>query len=147
VLYARQWGGTFADSEDVVQEAFLKLIGKGVQPDNPTQYLFAAVRHAALDLQRSAARRRAREQSAMEKRPLFETTSTANEERESIEVALLGLPEEQREVVVMKIWGELTFEAIGQVLDVSPNTAASRFRYAIKALRKALEAPGREVLK
>ena len=61
---------------------------------------------------------------------------------------MLGLPEEQREVVVMKVWGELTFEAIGQVLDVSPNTAASRFRYAIKALRKALVAePGREVLK
>jgi len=148
VLYARQWGGTFGDAEDVVQEAFVKMIRKGVQPEDPTAYLFAAVRHAALDHRRSAARRRARERTAMQHRPWFEGMPTAGEERESLQVALLALPESQREVVVMKIWGELTFEAIGRVLSVSSNTVASRYRYAIKALRKTLDPhPDGEVLK
>jgi RNA polymerase sigma-70 factor (ECF subfamily) len=147
VLYARQWAGTFSDAEDVVQEAFVKMIRKRARPHDPVAYLFGAVRHIARDQQRSAARRRSRERSAMEHRPLFETLSTESEEREQIETTLLTLPESQREVVILKIWGELTFEAIGQVLQVSPNTAASRYRYAIQALRKILDGEsGREAL-
>ena len=46
------------------------------------------------------------------------------------------MPNEQREVVVMKIWNELTFADIGTVLGISQNTAASRYRYALGALRK-----------
>lgn len=148
VLYARQWAGSFSDAEDVVQEAFVKMIRKGAQPEDPAAYLFAAVRRVALDQQRSAARRRSRERAVAEHGPLFETLPTEDEEREQVEAALLTLSDAQREVVVMKIWGELTFEAIGRVLDVSPNTAASRYRYAIQALRTILGTdPGREVLK
>jgi RNA polymerase sigma-70 factor (ECF subfamily) len=56
----------------------------------------------------------------------------------SVETALGALPEEQREVLVMKIWGELTFSQIGQALAISPNTAASRYRYAIERLEIVL---------
>jgi RNA polymerase sigma-70 factor (ECF subfamily) len=48
------------------------------------------------------------------------------------------LPEEQREVLALKIWGEQTFEQIGASLGVPPNTAASRYRYALKTLRREL---------
>jgi len=41
-------------------------------------------------------------------------------------------------VLVMKIWDELTFAEIGQALGISPNTAASRYRYALAALKKDL---------
>ena len=54
--------------------------------------------------------------------------------------ALAALPTEQREVIVMKIWGGLTFKGIGNVLRISPNTAASRYRYALEALRSHLSA-------
>ena len=51
------------------------------------------------------------------------------------------LPNEQREVVILKIWNELTFAEIGSVLEISQNTAASRYRYALGALKKDFAAP------
>ena len=59
--------------------------------------------------------------------------------RREIEVALQRLPTVQREVLVLKIWNELTFEQIGATLEIPPNTAASRYRYALAALRKELK--------
>jgi RNA polymerase sigma-70 factor (ECF subfamily) len=52
--------------------------------------------------------------------------------------ALSGLPANQREVLVMKIWGGLSFPQIALVLRISANTAASRYRYAIAKLRSQL---------
>jgi RNA polymerase sigma-70 factor (ECF subfamily) len=48
------------------------------------------------------------------------------------------LSEKLREVIVMKIWGGLTFAQIAEVLKVSHNTAASRYRYALEQLQKKL---------
>jgi RNA polymerase sigma-70 factor (ECF subfamily) len=56
-----------------------------------------------------------------------------------IETALRELSAEQREVLTLKIWGERTFEQIGLHLEISPHTAASRYRYALGALRKRLK--------
>jgi RNA polymerase sigma-70 factor (ECF subfamily) len=53
-------------------------------------------------------------------------------------VALGELPEEQRAVVHLKLWEGLTFEAIAGALDISPNTAASRYRYGLDKLRYRL---------
>jgi RNA polymerase sigma-70 factor (ECF subfamily) len=52
---------------------------------------------------------------------------------------LAGLPPEQREVIVLKIWHGLTFEAIGHLLDISPNTAAGRYRYGINKLKLCMK--------
>lgn len=57
----------------------------------------------------------------------------------ALQVALTRIPEKFREVITLKIWGELTFDQIGKALDISPNTAASRYRYGMDAMRKALE--------
>ncbi len=59
--------------------------------------------------------------------------------------ALRALPPEQAEVVVLKIWEELTFAQIGEILDTSPNTAASRYQYAMAKLTKRLAHSRREV--
>jgi RNA polymerase sigma-70 factor (ECF subfamily) len=61
-----------------------------------------------------------------------------DERRNAIAAALRTLPEEQREVLTMKIWGGLTFPQIALALDVSANTAASRYRYALVKLREQL---------
>jgi len=63
--------------------------------------------------------------------------------RQAVEIALANLPAEQREVLVMKIWGELTFAQIAAALQIKPDTAASRYRYALGRLQAALrqEAP------
>jgi DNA-directed RNA polymerase specialized sigma24 family protein len=49
------------------------------------------------------------------------------------------LPPEQREVIVLKIWNRCTFEEIGGLLDIPPNTAAGRYRYGLQKIRHQLE--------
>jgi DNA-directed RNA polymerase specialized sigma24 family protein len=51
---------------------------------------------------------------------------------------LAGLPSEQREVIVLKIWHHCTFEQIGALLEASPNTVAGRYRYGLQKLRACL---------
>ena len=108
----------------------------------PQALLITSIRRVAVDLGRREDRRAAREQQAEEvsgrMEPLFETPVEDRERVLLVEAALRGLPPEQREVLVLKIWGELTFEQIAGQLAVSPNTAASRYRYALAALRRDL---------
>ena len=52
---------------------------------------------------------------------------------------LAELPVEQREVIVLKIWNQLTFEEIGGLLEISPNTAAGRYRYGLQKMKFKLE--------
>jgi RNA polymerase sigma-70 factor (ECF subfamily) len=104
--------------------------------------LVTSVRRAAFDLARRESRRAVREESAETDRarlePVFFAPVEGEERRAAIEAALARLSEEQREVLVLKIWGELTFDQIAAQLEISPNTAASRYRYALGALRKEL---------
>lgn len=58
----------------------------------------------------------------------------------AIESALRALPEEQREVIVLHLWGGLSFSEAAGALGVSPNTAASRYRYGLAKLREGLKA-------
>ena len=61
-----------------------------------------------------------------------------DDESRALQVALTCIPEKYREVITLKIWGDLTFDQIGKTLEISPNTAASRYRYGIGALRTRL---------
>jgi RNA polymerase sigma-70 factor (ECF subfamily) len=58
---------------------------------------------------------------------------------------LQKLPPAQSEVVVLKIWEGMTFAEIGEVLGESPNTAASRYRYALQKLTHFLQPLADEV--
>ena len=145
LLCARQWTRSLADAEDVLQEAFVRFWRHQRDlPGEPQALLLVSIRRAALDLARRNDRRQVREQRA---EGGLEETSTAftrlpgegDERRQEIEAALGRLPDEQREVLVLKIWQEFTFEQIGELLAISPNTAASRYRYALTALRAQLE--------
>jgi len=143
VLFARQWTDSHADAEDVVQEAFVRFWRAGRHAaEDPKAYLFASVKRAALDARRGRLRRRRREAEAGRDRrpnePVFESALERDEWRAGVEAALATLPEGQREVLVLKVWGGLTFPQIAAVLGVPPNTAASRHRYALEALRRRL---------
>ena len=145
LLCARQWTRSLADAEDVVQEAFVRFWRHQRElPGEPMALLVTSVRRAAFDLARRDGRRSAREERAGDDcerdAPLFRTSLESDERRAAIEDALQRIPCEQREVLVLKIWGELTFEQIARELELSPNTAASRYRYALSALRKELTA-------
>jgi RNA polymerase sigma-70 factor (ECF subfamily) len=143
LLCARQWTRSLADAEDVVQEAFIRYWRHQRHLEGARQALLVtSIRRAAVDLARRETRRAVRERLADDSRddlePLFEAPPDGDENRAVIEAALHRLPAEQREVLVLKIWGELTFEQIAEGIDISPNTAASRYRYALVALRKEL---------
>jgi RNA polymerase sigma-70 factor (ECF subfamily) len=143
LLCARQWTRSVADAEDVVQEAFVRFWRHQRQlPGEPMALLVTSVRRAAIDLARRETRRVAREDFTAggieDNVPVFQTPLEGDDRRGAIETSLRQLPPDQREVLVLKIWGELTFEQIGAQLEISPNTAASRYRYALVALRKEL---------
>lgn len=145
LLCARQWTRSLADAEDVLQEAFVRYWRHQRQlPGDPQALLVTSIRRAAIDLARREDRRTAREERAdgglADRETLFDKLpGEGDERRQEIEAALRRLPPEQREVLVLKIWQELTFEQIGASLDIPANTAASRYRYALTALRKQLE--------
>jgi RNA polymerase sigma-70 factor (ECF subfamily) len=141
VLFARQWAPAAGDAEDVVQDAFVRFWKARDRAEDPASYLFACVRRAALDWLRARRRRSIREERAA--RPertegLFVSAPEKAERQAIIETALTRLPEEQRTVLVLKIWGGLTFPQIGEALDIPANTAASRYRYALARLRELL---------
>ena len=143
LLCARQWTRCAADAEDVVQEAFVRFWKQQRQlGGDPMALLVTSVRRAAFDLARRDGRRAQREENSAndggERVALFECVLENDERRQAIEDALRRLPDEQREVLVLKIWGELTFQQIADELGLPSNTAASRYRYALAALRQQL---------
>jgi RNA polymerase sigma-70 factor, ECF subfamily len=140
VLLARQWVSSRADAEDVVQEAFIRFWRSRDRVTEPVAYLYASVKHCALDWQRGRKRQAGREEVAArpEAETLFAGPLEEAERRAAIAAALTTLPENQREVLVMKIWGGLSFPQIAEALRISANTAASRYRYALSKLREQL---------
>jgi RNA polymerase sigma-70 factor (ECF subfamily) len=140
VLLARQFVPSRADAEDIVQDAFIRFWRSRATVRRPAAYLYASVKGCALDWQRSRRRHLRREEQVarLPAEPLFATSLEQDERRSAIEAALRELPAEQAEVLVMKIWGELSFPQIAEALEIPPNTAASRYRYALAKLREVL---------
>ncbi|MEI6674523.1 MAG: sigma-70 family RNA polymerase sigma factor [Verrucomicrobiota bacterium] len=153
LLFARQQTRSHEDAQDILQDALVKLAEKlrsgefvGGQ-ESWMPYLYSTLRRLAIDLSRRDDRRRRREDSVTEDfeadqretfHPWFETDSTDDETRDQLEAGLKELPPKFAEVIVMKIWGEQTFAEIGETLGISQNTAASRYRYGLEALKRHL---------
>ena len=140
LLFARRWRASRADAEDIVQDAFVRFWRREGSLENRA-LLYAAVRSAALDRLRREQRRARREATvafdrAQHDEPQF---TEMDEGQRLLAEAVERLPDEQREVVVLKVWNELTFAEIGKVLEISQNTAASRYRYALNTLKKTLQ--------
>jgi RNA polymerase sigma-70 factor, ECF subfamily len=130
-----------ADAEDVVQEVFLSLYKarRGlVGVENLAGYVFTALRHA-VGRRARLLHRWQRADSAVSPAPRRRAHDGVDAERlTDLTQALRSLPLAQREVIALKIDAGLTFAEIGAALEISPNTAASRYRYALEKLRTAL---------
>lgn len=136
VLYGRALGLSFCEAEDVLQETFLALMELEKKPDDPVNYCLRSFRNRVLNYRRSLWRRLMREWESVS---WFEPSSTNGPAEEEAIRCLAELPVEQREVIVLKIWNQYTFEAIGALLNVSPNTVAGRYRYGMNKLRTVLK--------
>lgn len=129
------------DAEDAVQAALVHLAGQPrllTAAAAPWPYLLRMVRNEALVI----LRRKQRCLAAGDLSDLITRCSVDEMEQEesqrAVWRALRTLPPEQAEVVVLKIWEEMTFAEIGQVLEASPNTIASRYQYAMVKLSQRL---------
>jgi RNA polymerase sigma-70 factor, ECF subfamily len=129
------------DAEDAVQLALVKVAANQnllVCAENPWPYLLKIVRNESLVLMR----RKKRWSLLGSLSDLLTQTRVDDCEHEETyrEVwrALRTLPTEQSEVVVLKIWEEMTFAQIGDLLEISAATAASRYRYGLQKLESKI---------
>ena len=152
-LFARQQTRNEQDAEDALQDALVKLakkVAEGVFVGGQEAwmpFLYTQIRREAIDRGRKDNRRRKREETlvadAQGLRPVdesnwFQSGDGDPEKVRLLENAIRDLPQKFAEVVNLKIWGERTFDQIGEALGISMYTAASRYRYGLEALRKKL---------
>lgn len=145
LLFARSWGKSREDAEDLVQEAILRLWNHqaksdGAPPDLPLA--FSTIRFCGLNLHRTETRRRKRENNIIFLNDFedvwLDPVVEEDEDAERLRGAVENLSPKLREVVILKIWSDLTFQQISETLAISPNTAASRYRYALENLEREL---------
>ena len=143
ILYGRALGLSHGEAEDVVQETFVALLRLEEAPERPEHYCVRTFRNRTLNYRRGLWRRLTRE---LESRSWFEDDGVETPAERAAISSLAELPPEQREVIVLKIWHDLTFEEIGALLEVSPNTAAGRYRYGLQKIKARMKGPSYERL-
>jgi RNA polymerase sigma-70 factor (ECF subfamily) len=138
LLYARQKARLEADAQDLVQEAVVEAMSRNEASLPPMAVVFSTIHRRAIDQARSEDRRAAREFKIVESGPQvwFDNDVETREQSQLIQSAMKQLPDIYREVVTLKVWGELTFAEIAGMLAIPQNTAASRYRYGLEQLRK-----------
>jgi len=137
-------------AEDLCQETFLRVVraAEGWEPRALFRtWLYAVARNQAQDEARRRAFRRTEPDAdagaaGASEAPGPEEAAAGALLRPKLEAALAALPEEQREVFLLREHAGLRFPEIAEVTGVSENTVKSRMRYALEALREKLEAMG-----
>ncbi len=154
LLFARQQARSQEDAEDILQDALIRLARKEADgefqggQDAWLSYVFASIRRLAVDYGRKTDRRQSREEEAYAESsagdnledPWFSSEAADEELKDLLEAELKKIPAKFAEVIILKVWGEQTFQQIAETLQTSQNTVASRYRYGIDLLRKALNA-------
>ena len=122
-------------AEDAVQQVFAAVMRGSGALDNELHYLRRAVRNECY----STLRRR--RDTPLDAGSVLEPAAGVHvspDERLALEGALAALPTDQREVVHLHVYEGMTFREIGESLDESMNTVASRYRYALTRMRSVL---------
>ncbi|WP_164101986.1 RNA polymerase sigma factor [Candidatus Laterigemmans baculatus] len=138
-LYARQWCWA---PEDALQEALIELLRQDPAPDHPLAWLFKTVRRRAQNLARGEFCRMQHHRRAGELRQAW-FTSNGDLEVSAEELAgmLAHLPSLEREIVVARVWGELPFARIAELVDISCSAAHRRYQRALEQLAEMIDAP------
>jgi RNA polymerase sigma-70 factor, ECF subfamily len=140
-LYARQWLDDAA-AADVVQDAFVKLLAQKRRPENVRGWLFRAVRNAALDeIRRRRIRAHHAGAVAASRSMWFQPGDDEEHDALAAQAALKRLPPEQGELIVMRIWGRMTYEQMAGVTGESVSAVYSRCSAALETLRRKMVTP------
>jgi len=130
IAYASTFLRGFAAAEDVLHQVFERLLRGDIElADSPAPYLYRAVRNASLNYVRN----RSRDSELTD--DWLESPVGMDDAGLVLQSVLRELPEEQREVIVLRIWGQMSFDEAAETLGISPKTAASRYRYGLLKLR------------
>src|SRR5437868_9661741 len=133
-LFARQWPG---GGEDLVHDAFIALARQVPPPDRPLPWLYRVVRNGALAARRADARRQKREAAAGVPEAWFRSADDRIDAQDAARL-LAELPLDEREVVVARVWGGLTFDEIARLVGCSLPTAHRRFQAGLSELQRRL---------
>ena len=138
LLFAAAMTGERSRAQDALHQVFLRLMENGnlTEALDKKAYLFACVRNAVLNETKHRQRNAELDPDAA----WFDPPQRDYAAELNLRRALGALPEEQREIIVLHMWGELTFSQIADLLDISSHTAASRYRYALNKLRESMRA-------
>lgn len=136
LLFASAMSGDRGRAQDALHQVFLQLIQNErlSQAADKKAYLFACVRNAVLNDTNLQRRNITLEADSV----WFSPPDRDYAAEQNLRRALNSLPDDQREVVVLHVWGDLTFSQIGDLLNASSNTIASRYRYALGKLRDSM---------
>lgn len=135
-LYARQWCRA---PEDALQEALVDLLRQTPPPEYPVAWLYKAVRRRAMNLARGERRRARHHRRAGEQRESwFLPTDGALEEPVDVEALLERLPPLEREIVVARVWGKLSFGQIAELVDRSTSSVHRRYQRALTELGRIM---------
>ena len=137
-LLARSCGAGF-HADDLVQDAFLAAMRHRRKIENLKAWLFAAVRNAALNQHRDDRRRLAIDKRLAENTHawFFQRPDVAMDAQEATAAMELLLPE-QREAVVLRIWGQMTLQEIAHITGRPVSTIHGQYEAAMQQLRKRM---------
>lgn len=109
-------------------------------PSQPVAWLYRAVRYRAMNLHRGEQRRREREQAAVDQRePFFVEHPETPIDVTSLELALQRLAEQDREIVIARIWGGLSFEQIADLTNCSSSSVHRHYHASLKKLKQYMD--------
>jgi len=142
--YALAVLGSADDAEDAVSEVFVRVardMKRLRRIGNLKSYLLVATRHAAFGILRSKRRREVLHEAICAE---FATHASVALEDTAVDPvamceAFAQLPVDQREVLVLKVFDELSLREIAETVGTSINTVSSRYRYGIEKLRRVME--------
>ncbi len=138
-FYARQQTRTDSDADDVLQDAIIEAWKRTPKKCPDVALVFSYIRRRSIDLGRKM---KVRQDFAESSDVLLVTIETDFEQRDDellLRKSLGKLPPNLSEAVVLHLWGGLTFQEIGKMLSISPNTASSRYRLALERLRQTVK--------
>ncbi len=134
--------GRHADAADVVQESLRKLLHSGqydARRGNARAWFLKVVRNGALDALR---RRKPHDADAVaelaDAAPTPDEAAARGELTQIIRRELDALPEEQREIILLRDFHDLSYGEIADVLELAPGTVMSRLHRARQALRERM---------